>query len=811
VVGTATPTSSTVNGNATLKMVGAVSGHNPEASFWWTDNTNWWSAVVLPTDANGQLAAEGIASGSIINSMLAHAAITVQGQTCTLGLPCNINSVTTAHGVALNEGSATQLGGTAVGATGTVLCGNTAADPSFCTVPIFAATNLTGNTTLAASDFATFASKYINSGTFTVTLVASGSQPANGQAVLIENFGTGTITVARSGQNINGAAGNIPLTAGSATAPTGGIFISDGTNYEYYPLGGSGGASGVTSFTGDGALLNNSASTGPVTATLVNAGAGTVWGNNTGSSASPSYTPTPNLGVSGTAGTLGLFAASGNFKTTLGSAATASNTFNFPAAVFTTGHMGYCVTSSTTCTWTDTGYAYNAIPFTDLSGNATIAQGGTNATSAAVGSIPNAVSTTSAPWTITPTLGNQNTTAGGLTIAGSSSAGGGFTLNGTGASPGSVSCSANTAGTAMSCTSSGSSNVAIGTAGSTTGTLTLESSTATGGISLSPAAAASQFTLTLPAATDTLVDLAGTQSLTNKTVNGVVLSSSGSSTQFLNQAGSYATVGGGNVLYCSGSASATAATCAGVPSGATTYTNMTGFFIAGATSTGAPLTANVNSLGAKNVYLNGIATSASNIVMNGYTYPFYYDGTEIQLTAPLPVSNAPWVPFSGYPNTAGMTSNSVEIWAIPNGPAFPQKISSIFYDVTTDDTNGAHYYDIGIYGPCASAGTGCPLVADLGSGSQGINLGSTGVKNTAITQGTVTLTPPAAGQYYYIALTGNAATAVINAVQMTITPLSDGNGGSSTSGQLPSTITIPTLGSGTWSASGNNPMLTFAP
>lgn len=45
----------------------------------------------------------------------------------------------------------------------------------------------------------------------------------------------------------------------------------------------------VSSFSGDGALLSNSLSTGPVTATLANAGAHKFWGNNTGSSTAPGY------------------------------------------------------------------------------------------------------------------------------------------------------------------------------------------------------------------------------------------------------------------------------------------------------------------------------------------------------------------------------------------------------------------------------------------------------------------------------------------------------------------------------------------
>lgn len=91
---------------------------------------------------------------------------------------------------------------------------------------------------------------------------------------------------------------------------------------------------------------------------------------------------------------------------------------------------------------------------------------------------------------------------------------------------------------------------------------------------------------------------------------------------------------GAPVIYCVGSASATATTCPGVPSGAASYTAMTGSFIAGATSIGAPLTLNVNALGARNVYLNGTATSATNFVVSGQVYSFTYDGTQIQLSQP---------------------------------------------------------------------------------------------------------------------------------------------------------------------------------
>jgi hypothetical protein len=86
--------------------------------------------------------------------------------------------------------------------------------------------------------------------------------------------------------------------------------------------------------------------------------------------ATPALTYTPALGKSGTAGTLSFYPASGNFTTTLGSAATASNTVIFFASVPGNGDLFYCVVSSTTCTFTDTGYAYNAIPNADLAHSA---------------------------------------------------------------------------------------------------------------------------------------------------------------------------------------------------------------------------------------------------------------------------------------------------------------------------------------------------------------------------------------------------------------------------------------------------------
>ena len=183
---------------------------------------------------------------------------------------------------------------------------------------------------------------------------------------------------------------------------------------------------------------------------------------NTSSSSAASWTVTPSLGLSGTAGTLSLYPTSGNFTSTLGSVATASNTVDFFATAPVTLDLIECVTTSTTCVLTDTGV---------LAANVT-----TNAVNYPSNSV-------------TYATGNH-------TQAGSA--------NLTWVSP----------------------TLTIGVAGTTTGSLLLASSTATGSVTLTPASAASAFTVTIPAATDTLVNLAGTQTLTNKSIAGSEINSS---------------------------------------------------------------------------------------------------------------------------------------------------------------------------------------------------------------------------------------------------------------------------------------------
>lgn len=82
-----------------------------------------------------------------------------------------------------------------------------------------------------AADFVACKTITVASGTFTITLVASGAQPANGQCLTVDNYGTGTVTIARSGQNINGGTASLILPPGTALTPTGAYVTSNGTNY----------------------------------------------------------------------------------------------------------------------------------------------------------------------------------------------------------------------------------------------------------------------------------------------------------------------------------------------------------------------------------------------------------------------------------------------------------------------------------------------------------------------------------------------------------------------------------------------------
>lgn len=98
---------------------------------------------------------------------------------------------------------------------------------------------------VVSADFVNCKTIPVSSGSFTVTLVDTSIQPPNGECIYVFNYGTGNVTIARSGQLINGGSSSLVLLAGTSTSPSGAFIISDGTNYTASVI--SGGAGTVTS------------------------------------------------------------------------------------------------------------------------------------------------------------------------------------------------------------------------------------------------------------------------------------------------------------------------------------------------------------------------------------------------------------------------------------------------------------------------------------------------------------------------------------------------------------------------------------
>jgi hypothetical protein len=120
------------------------------------------------------------------------------------------------------------------------------------------------------------------------SVVIQNPLPAKEVTILFQQDTTGGRTVTFGG---NIASANLPTITSTASVSTLVTLQYDANSNTWVGISatGSGGSGGVSSFTGDGGLLTNSASTGAVTASLGTAGAYYVWGNMTGSTAAPAY------------------------------------------------------------------------------------------------------------------------------------------------------------------------------------------------------------------------------------------------------------------------------------------------------------------------------------------------------------------------------------------------------------------------------------------------------------------------------------------------------------------------------------------
>ncbi len=95
----------------------------------------------------------------------------------------------------------------------------------------FATNAKTATYQVLQADFTACKTIPVASGTFTITLVASGAQPLDGQCIDVVNYGSGVVTIARSGQNINGGTASYLVQSGSALVPSRARVVSNGTDY----------------------------------------------------------------------------------------------------------------------------------------------------------------------------------------------------------------------------------------------------------------------------------------------------------------------------------------------------------------------------------------------------------------------------------------------------------------------------------------------------------------------------------------------------------------------------------------------------
>jgi hypothetical protein len=170
--------------------------------------------------------------------------------------------------------------------------------------------------------------------------------PVKGDAII---YYTTTANTGALTENVNSTSAapvqkwdGTALASGDIKANTPVWEVFDGTNWQVQTIGNApSGGGGVTSVTIAG-TTNQITASGTCTITMTG-------------TCTLSLPAAVTLGASGTAGTLAVFPASGNFTTTWGSAATASNTILGFATAPVTGDLISCTTSSTTCTLTDSG------------------------------------------------------------------------------------------------------------------------------------------------------------------------------------------------------------------------------------------------------------------------------------------------------------------------------------------------------------------------------------------------------------------------------------------------------------------------
>jgi hypothetical protein len=254
--------------------------------------------------------------------------------------------------------------------------------------------------------------------------------------------------------------------------------------------------SGVSSVSGDGVLINNSSSTGGVTLSLATATAHKFWGNNTGSTGAPGYVsigtadvPTLNQNTTGSAATLT------TARTLAGNSFNGSANVPFANAFIVQGTADSGLTGAQFLGALGTGIVKN----TTTTGALTIA---------VAGDFPTLnQNTTGTAATVTGATQSSITSAPNLATIGTIGTG---VWNGTRLTSSYIPTDVDYIDVAQTFTAAKTfTNSDLLILGSSTGATTVTSDNA----------GASNFTMHLPAANDTIADLAGAQTFTNKSIN----------------------------------------------------------------------------------------------------------------------------------------------------------------------------------------------------------------------------------------------------------------------------------------------------
>jgi hypothetical protein len=231
-------------------------------------------------------------------------------------------------------------------------------------------------------------------------------------------------------------------------------------------------------------------------------------------------------------------------------------------------------------------------------------------------------------------------------------------------------------------------------------------------------------------------------------------------------------------------------------------------FVPGLANTGAMniaisglATRNITKCGTTALVANDLTTTAIAVLLD--------DGTELQLLNPqatgcgaaaaTTLTSYAVQGYTGNTFAFANTGNDIYLYA-DTGPSVPTQISTVAFRVTTLDAS--NNVSVGLYGPCAPGSSACPIVCSTTAATYA----STGDKNVACSQGTVTFNPAGAGQFYYISTTGVTSTAQYATSDGAITAYCSNAVPTSSAGALPATLNIPAA---SWGRCNSRPAVAF--